>query len=78
MKTQTTTRPVGFMRAQETTVLRYPSVRWLDGTELTDAEKHYLATGQWSSEIVAACAHGFNVVQVNDTYLAVIASEDCL
>lgn len=78
MKTQTTSRPVGFMRAQETTVIRYPSVKWLDGTELTDAEKGYLATGEWGSSIVASCDHGWNVIEINDKYLAVIAFEDCL
>ena len=78
MKTQTTTRPVGFMRAQETTVIRYPSVKWLDGTELTDAEKGYLATGEWGSSIIASCDHGWNIIEINDKYLAVIAFEDCL
>lgn len=78
MKTQTSTRPVGFMRAQETTVIRYPSVKWLDGTELTDAEKGYLATGEWGSSIIASCDHGWNIIEINDKYLAVIAHEDCL
>lgn len=78
MKTETTSRPAGFMRMQETVVTRYPSVKWLSGSELTDTEKDYLATGQWDSAIVATCAHGYNVIEISGTYLAVIASEDCL
>jgi len=78
MKTETTSRPAGFMRMQETVVTRYPSVKWLSGSELTDTEKDYLATGQWDSAIVATCDHGYNVIEIAGKYLAVIAFEDCL